>query len=99
MNNEIIKLQAELERVRSTLQVIDGTWCQENRSQGKEPCGLCIWCTRDQYIELWEQAEALNKTAKPKTLLDKPFWFNSYVCPQCKAKLYKNQVHKMSCYR
>lgn len=39
-------LRAERDGLSIRLQVLDGTWCAENRSQGRGGCGLCGWCCK-----------------------------------------------------
>lgn len=44
--NEMERLQARVVELEAERDVLNGSWCYENQSEGRGPCGVCVTCLK-----------------------------------------------------
>ena len=44
---ELAAFDAEIARLKAEVAVRDGSWCEQNRKEGRGGCGMCAWCCKD----------------------------------------------------
>lgn len=60
-DTELLRLRAELEMAQAERDVLNGSWCATNISEGRGKCGVCKTCLRAELAEEKRKVEERRK--------------------------------------